>query len=80
MNKSIFSNLNFEPPRNIIPLRIVWVGALIIGASIVRVIFPPNAYFWLSLLVIIPVGWVASYGWREAVRVLSVFLNRIQNL
>lgn len=80
MNQSDFSNLRFDRPQQRIPNRLVWVGSLMAGFSLAWIILPHNALFWLILILVGALGWAASYGWRQAVRVLTGWLNQIQNL
>ena len=80
MNGSDFSNLRFNRPQRTIPGRVLWIGGLLIGVGLAWVALPPTAFFWLILLLIMVLGWAASYGWRHSARVLAAFLNHIQSL
>ncbi len=80
MNQNDFSNLNFDRPRNAIPARLIWVAALGISFSLAWMMIPHPVLFWILLLLVGILGWAASYGWRQALRILVAGLNRIQNL
>lgn len=80
MNQSDFSNLRFDRLQRTIPGRVLWIGALLAGVGLAWAVLPPTVFFWLVLLLVGTLGWTSSYGWRQAVRVLSAFLDRIQTL
>jgi hypothetical protein len=80
MNGTDFSNLNFNRPRRTIPRRAIWMGGLLVGVGLAWNILPSGAFFWLALIVIIVLGWAASYGWRASLRDLVAILDRLQNL
>ena len=80
MNQNDFSNLRFERTQMRIPGRLIWIGVLIAGYVLAWVIIPRTFLFWLALPVLCALGWAASYGWRQAVRMLVGWLNQIQDL
>lgn len=80
MNQTDFSNLNFNRPRRTIPGRAIWMGGLLVGVGLAWNILPPGAFFWLVLILILGLGWAASYGWRPSLYDLVSFLDRLQNL
>ncbi len=75
-----FSKLRFNRSQRTIPGRAIWMGGLLAGVGLAWMVLPPGAFFWLALLLIAALGWSASYGWRQSVRVLATFLDRIQSL
>ena len=80
MNQKDFSNLHFERPRWRFPGQLIWIGALVVGYGLAWVIIPHNFLFWLSLPGLVSLCWAASFGWRQALRVLVGWLNRLQNI
>ena len=80
MNQTDFSNLRFDRPQWRIPGRLIWMGVLVAGYGLAWVIIPHSFMFWLTLPVLCALGWAASFGWRQAVRILVGWLNQIQNL
>ncbi len=75
-----FSNLRFNRSQRTIPGRVIWMAGLVVMTGLAWVLLPPGAFFWLALLLVATLGWAASYGWRQPVRVIAAFLDRIQNL
>jgi len=80
MNQSDFSNLNFNRPRRTVPGRAIWMGGLLVGVGLAWSVLPPGAFFWLVLILVMCLGWAASYGWRPSLRDLVAILDRIQTL
>ncbi len=77
---SDFSNLQFDRPRRTIPGRAIWMAGLIVGLGLAWNVLPASAFFWLVLVLVVCLGWAASYGWRSSLRDLAAILDRIQNL
>lgn len=80
MNQTDFSNLNFNRATRTVPGRVLWMGGLLVGAGLAWNLLPAGAFFWLVLVLIVCLGWAASYGWRPSLRDLVAFLDRLQNL
>lgn len=80
MNQTDFSNLNFNRPTRTIPRRVVWMAGLFVGVGLAWAILPSGAFPPLATILILVLGWAASYGWRAALQDLTAFLNRMQNL
>jgi len=80
MNGTDFSNLNFNRPTRTIPGRAFFMGGLLVGVGLAWVVLPPGGFFWLALILVLCLGWAASYGWRQSLRDLVSILDRIQNL
>lgn len=80
MNGNDFSNLNFNRPVRTITGRTIWMLGLPVAVGLAWAILPPSIFFWLILILVMCLGWAASYGWRQSLRDLVNFLNRLQNL
>ena len=77
---SDFSNLRFNRSPRTLPDRLIWMAGLLVGTGLTWVVLPPSAFFWLILLLVAVLGWAASYGWRQPIRILAAFLDHIQSL
>lgn len=77
---SDFSNLRFNRSHRTIPSRVIWMVGLVALTGLAWAFLPPDAFFWLALLLVVTLGWAASYGWRQSIRVLATFLDYIQNI
>ncbi|MDH3943342.1 MAG: hypothetical protein OEV06_04520 [Anaerolineae bacterium] len=75
-----FSGLNFEQqPRRLSP-RLVAIGITILLYLLGWRLIPAAALFWFGLLGVAALGWIASFGWREAVAVLIRWLERLERI
>jgi len=41
---------------------------------------PAAGFFWLGLVAMLCFAWFASFGWREALRVIDTVIHRIERL
>ena len=75
-----FRDLRFAARPRIfgrIPRRIGTLGLALAAFSLLWVILPPSAFFWLMLPVVAVLVWAASYGWQQT---LSVLIEALQHL
>ena len=76
-----FTNLKFEQsPVQRFFTRTTWVVGLVIGTILAWSIIPHEILIWLLLPIIAGLGWVASYGWRSAIRIVSRTIQRLERL
>ncbi len=75
-----FSSLRFEVPRHAVPQRVLVVGAAFVVFTLLWLIVPHGALYWLLIPVILGLVWAASYGWRPAVFALVEFLHSLLEL
>lgn len=75
-----FSGLNFERQPRRLSHRTVTIGISILLYLLGWRLIPTAALFWFGLLGVTALGWVASFGWREAVAVLIRWLERVERL
>ena len=75
MNKdSQFQSISFDRTLQRVPRRAPIVMIPIILIILAWRFFPVNAFFWLSLMGVAILAWVASFGWRLALSNLINFL------
>ena len=60
-----------------IPRRIFWQAGLMITVRVLWGIIQPQNYFWMVLIIVNILGWMASYGWRMAIQDLRKWIDRI---
>ena len=77
MNWNELEKLELNRPLISIPARVLWIGGILAGFSLAWWLIPHGALFWLSLPVLALISWLASFGWRHALRAL---LNTIRQL
>jgi len=78
MNRSgPFSNLHFDvrPPRS--SPRVLAVGTAFLFFTLLWLLVPRGALYWLLLPLILGLTWAASYGWRPALFLLVRYLDSL---
>ena len=76
MNKNNFEQLSFGSKFRLSP-RTILLALLQIGFAILWRTASPQILFWLLMLLICILGWMASYGWRIAMREFRYWLEQI---
>ena len=76
MKSNDYENIKFERmPR--VPRRIFWQAGLMIGLRLLWGIVPQAGLFWMMLIIVNLLGWMASYGWRSALLNFRFWLDQI---
>jgi hypothetical protein len=76
MDNRNYEKLDFNRlPR--IPRRVIWQVGLMIVVRLLWGIIQPQNYFWMVLIIVNILGWMASYGWRMAIQDLRKWIDRI---
>lgn len=73
-------NLRFERRRRPIPYRAIAIGVGLGIFTLLWRLIPPRTLFWLLLILVAGLVWVASYGWRQALAALITLLVRFEQL
>lgn len=60
-----------------IPRRFLWQAGWMIGVRLLWGIIPPDNRFWMVLIVVNILAWMASYGRRTAMSDLRALIDRI---
>jgi hypothetical protein len=76
MNKNGFDQLDFGS-RFRLSQRTIFLALLQIGFAILWRTISPQILFWFLMLLICILGWMASYGWRIALREFRFWLEQI---
>ena len=79
MNETPFRNLHFASRASAMPRRLLHVGIALAVFTILWLLVPSSALYWLLLPLVAVVVWVASYGWRKALSVFHDLLHQISN-
>lgn len=72
-----FQNLRFTRHRAV-PRKPIAIGAVLVGFAALWWLVPPSVSFWLMLAGLAVIVWVASFGWRDAIRALQALLRRLE--
>ena len=81
MNKpESVSGIRFERSRQRIPARAVAVAVALASFWLAWERLPRDLGFWLLVISIAVLTWMASYSWRQAVAALIRFLHRLEQL
>lgn len=74
-----YAGLKFDQtPRQRFLTRTTWVVGLVIGLVIAWNTIPHTTLIWLLIPVIAGLGWVASHGWRVAIKIIGRYINRVE--
>ena len=76
MNKNSFDQLNFETKFRL-SRRTIFLVALQLGFAFLWRTAPLQVLFWILMILICVLGWMASYGWRIALRDFRFWLEQI---
>ena len=76
MDKNTYETLEFKRLPHI-PRRVFWQAGLMIAVRLLWGIIQPQNYFWMVLIIVNILGWMASYGWRMAIQDLRKLIDRI---
>jgi len=72
-----YQGLRFERTMRAISPRLAAIAIAIAVFGLLWWLVSPGGLFWLLLLSVIVLTWVASFGWRQAVSALVAFLERL---
>jgi len=68
-----FDRPTLLPSRRIIPILVILILFTLLWKAV-----PHSALYWLLTPLYAILGWMATYGWRQALANLIVFLNRLE--
>jgi len=74
----LYRGLRFDRQLSTVPRRLIPVGIALVLFTLLWLVIPPVALFWLLLLGLVVLVWMASYGWRQAVAALIALLRRLE--
>lgn len=76
MDKQEYLDLDFsKAPR--IPHRLIWILGPVFLQVLLWQFLPGQIVRWLLFPLVIILGWVASFGWKEALRALRFWLDQV---
>jgi hypothetical protein len=73
-----YHGLRFTRPARVLNPRLIIVGLGVALFCLVWLVIPLNFLFFLLILPVAGVVWVASYGWRAALSTLQGWLRRLE--
>ena len=79
-NSHPFTNLHFDVRRHPISPRVMAIGVAFAIFTLLWLVVPSGAQYWLLLPLILGLAWAASYGWRPALFVLVEYLHSLLEL
>ncbi len=72
--------LRFERQRRAVSRRLMTVGVSLALFTLLWLAVPPGTLYWLLLTAIGVTVWVASYGWRQALRRIHDLIHDLGEL
>lgn len=76
MEENRYETFEFKRPARI-PRRVLWQVGLMIAVRLLWGMVAPQNYFWMVLIIVNNLGWMASYGWRMAILDLRTWIDRM---
>lgn len=76
MNNQSYESFEFKRPARI-PRRLLWQAGWLLAMRLLWGILPQSSHFWLVLVVVNILAWMASYGRRMAMLDLHNLVERI---
>jgi len=76
-NHNPFHHLRFERPMRL-PIKPLVIGGALAAFTTAWWLMPHEVLFWLLLPTFAAMLWVASFGWRDAIRALQALLHRLE--
>jgi hypothetical protein len=76
---SDFSNLRFEQKRRFIPGRTFLLGAVLTAFNLAWWFIPQNALYWLLLVSLGILSWLASFGGRNALFAIHNLIHFLES-
>lgn len=73
-----FQNLRFENQRPSPARRLIFIGSVLGGFTLLWLFVSHGTMFWVLLLSLAALGWVASFGWRQALVNLHDFIHHLE--
>ena len=74
----ITPNLRFERQPHPLPHRAIAIGSVLSIFTLMWILIPPGALYWLLLPLLAVLVWAASYGWRQSLAALIALLHRLE--
>ena len=71
-----YQGLNFERVKTSVPSALVSIIAVSLVFSAIWLVLPRQASFLLTLIAVVILTWMASFGWEDALDSLIRFLER----
>ena len=78
INNDSFQHLRFEDQRPSPARSFIFLGSVMGGFTLLWIFASQSTFFWLTLLSLGILGWVASFGWRQALANLHDFIHRLE--
>ena len=75
-----YQNIHFERFIGKIPRRVLSLIGVPVGFTILWIALPAAAVYWLTLLLIVVLTYVAGFGWEQALAHLIHFLQANQRV
>lgn len=79
-DKKAYQNLNFDKRSLDFPKHLLVEIGVPVAFILAWFLLPPSAFFWLTLLLVIMLTWISTYGWPKALAALINFLQRQQRI
>ena len=71
-------DLRFERQPHSLSRRAIAIGVVLSVFTLMWILIPPSALYWLLLPLLAVLVWAASYGWRQSLAALIALLQRLE--
>lgn len=62
------------------PYQLIAVAVALGTFTLLWLVVPPSAMYWLTLALLAAVVWMATYGWRQALAALHDLLHQLEHI
>ena len=73
-------NLDFNQPSRSIPRILIVIVITLVVFTLLWIYIPHEFLYWILMLFLTAVMWVANYGWRRALSILINLLHRLEQM
>lgn len=77
-DNTTYRNLRFERRHWSFPRRWIPIIMATVLFTLMWGLIPHNAMYWLLAPLVTALAWIATYGWRQALASLILFLHRLE--
>ena len=77
-NPEFYRNLHFETQPRFTMRRLIPIGILLGVFTMLWLLVSHSTLYWVLLLLIGGLTWVASYGWRQALTALHNLIHELE--
>jgi hypothetical protein len=76
--EEIYNGIPFDRSPRTVPRRLILIGIILVIFTLLYAFIPDGILYWLLLLPLVILIWMASHGWRQALAALHEFIHGLE--